>query len=218
MKSKYDSIAACALLAVAFASAIMLWPSSGLGDESTAPAPSAADEVQPSAAPERSDAVQNSWEKYQIILQRNIFSQQRGPIRRSREERPRPVITRNPESYLVLKGIVQENNTFIAFIEDTRTNTAVEYHAGDSVARGVVKNFTLDSIEYQLDNKATQVTVGHDLEGGQGTIPMNRLLQMSAASSPPSDPNAATATPTPSGDEAEILKRLMEQRKQQLGK
>ncbi len=218
MKSKYDSIAACALLAVAFASAIMLWPPSGLGDESTAPAaPSAPDDASSPVTSDRSATRQNSWEKYQIILQRNIFSQQRGPIRRVREERPRPVITRNPESYLVLKGIVQENNTFIAFIEDTRTNTAVEYHAGDSVARGVVKNFTLDSIEYQLDNKATQVTVGHDLEGGQGTIPMNRLLQMSAASSPPSDPNAPTATPTPSGDEAEILKRLMEQRKQQLG-
>ncbi|MEJ2701797.1 MAG: hypothetical protein P8Z79_05085 [Sedimentisphaerales bacterium] len=217
MTSKHDSIGICALLAVAFTSAIMLWSPSGLGGESAAPAPSATDEAQPPVAPERVATAQNSWEKYQIILQRNIFSRQRGPIRRMREERPRPVVTRNPESYLVLKGIVQEDDTFIAFIEDTRTNTALKYHAGDSVARGLVKNFTLDSIEYQLEDKTAQVTIGHDLEGGQGTIPMSRLLQMSTVSSSPRDPNAATGTPAPSADEAETLKRLMEQRKQQLG-
>ena len=217
MKTKYDSIAARALLAVAFACAIMLWPPCGLGGESTAPAPSAADGTQPSDASERGATAQNSWEKYQIILQRNIFSQQRGPVRRMREDRPRPVITRNPESYLVLKGIVQEDDTFIAFIEDTRTNTALKCHAGDSVARGVVKNFTLDSIEYQLGDQTTKVTIGHDLEGGQGTIPMSRLLQMSAASAAPRDPNVPAEKAAPSGDEAEILKRLMEQRKQQLG-
>jgi hypothetical protein len=127
------------------------------------------------------------------------------------------VITRNPESYLVLKGLVQENNAFIAFIENTQNNMVLKLREGDSVARGSVKNFTLDSIEYQFEDKTISVTLGLDLEGGQGTLPMNRLFELSANASTPSDPNAPTQQSTPSAEEAEILRKLMEQRKQQLG-
>ncbi|OHB76028.1 MAG: hypothetical protein A2Z25_22040 [Planctomycetes bacterium RBG_16_55_9] len=187
------------LLAVAIGAAITLGSQSVVGQEAAA-----------------TDS-QNTWAKYQIILQRNIFSRQRGPIRQRDAERARPVVIRNPESYLMLKGIVQEDGTFIAFIEDTQGNKVLRLREGDSAARGVVKNFTLDSIEYQRDDKTVGVALGRDLEGGQGTLPMSRLLELSAASSPVSDPNAATKPSAPSEDEAEILRKLMEQRKQQLG-
>lgn len=207
MKNKHSHMSVCMLLAVALGPVIALWPQSGRSQEAAAPAPSAVEGTEP----------QDTWAKYQIILQRNIFSRQRGPIRQRRAERARPVVTRNPESYLLLKGIVQEGGVFIAFIEDTRSNGVLRFREGDNVARGLVKNFTLDSIEYQLEDQTTSVVVGRDLEGGQGTLPMDRLLELSATSSPTSDPNAATEEPTPSGDEAEILRQLMEQRRQQLG-
>jgi hypothetical protein len=211
-------------LVVALGSAIILWPQSGLGQETTTPALSAADETQPLVTMERPVAGQDSWAKYQIILQRNIFSRQRGPILQMSDERARAVITRNPESYLLLKGIVQKDSTFIAFVEDTQGNRVLKLHEGDSVARGIVKNFTLDSIEYhhkasltgQLEDKTISVALGRDLEGGQGTLPMNRLLEMSATSLPISNPNAATKETGLSEEDAEILRKLMEQRKQQL--
>jgi len=197
--NKSKAISTCLLLAIAFSSALILWPQSGLG--------------QPTTATE----AQDTWAKYQIILQRNIFSRQRGPIRQRREQ-ARPVIIRNPEAYLVLKGIVQEDGTFIAFVENTQSNTVLRLREGDSIARGSVKNFSLDSIEYQLEDKTVSVTLGLDLEGGQGTLSMNRLLELSATTSTPSDPNAAaTEEAPPSEEEAEILKKLMEQRRQQLG-
>lgn len=196
----------CSFLTIALGSVIILCPQLGLGRQTSAPDPNAVDKTEP----------RDTWAKYQIILQRNIFSRQRGPIRQ-RRERSRPVVIRNPESYLVLKGLVQEGDTFIAFVENTQNNTVLRLHEGDSVARGTVKNFTLDSIEYQLEDKTIRVTLGLDLEGGQGTLPMNRLLELSATSSTPSDPNAATQEPVPSEEEAEILKKLMEQRRQQLG-
>jgi hypothetical protein len=199
MKNKSNTLATCMLLAVALGSVITLWPQSGLGREATA------------------TEAQDTWAKYQIILQRNIFSRQRGPLRQRRAEQARPVVTRNPESYLLLKGIVQEGGTFIAFVEDTQGNSVFRLREGDSVARGTVKNFTLDSIEYQLEDKTIHVMLGRDLEGGQGTLSMSRLFELSATSSPASDPNAAAEAPTLSGDEAEILRKLMEQRKQQLG-
>jgi hypothetical protein len=216
----YNKTATCFLPAFILGFAIILWPQFGLSQETTTSDSNAVDETQLPVAVEQPAAEQNTWAPYQIILQRNIFSRQRGPIRQRRATRPRRTVVRNPESYHMLKGIVQEDDTFIAFIENTQTNRVLILHEGGSVARGIVKNFTLDSIEYQLEDKTISVSLGRDLEGGQGTISMGRLLQMSATtstSSTTSDPNApATETPL-SGDEAEILKRLMEQRKQQLG-
>jgi hypothetical protein len=113
--------------------------------------------------------------------------------------------------------VVQQDGTFIAFVEDTQSNSTLRLVEGDSVAKGIVKNFTLDSIEYQLGEKTITVTVGRDLEGGVGTLPMSTLLEMSVTSSSASDPNAPVKESTPSEDEMEILRKLMEQRKQQLG-
>jgi hypothetical protein len=214
---KSNSITTCILMMAVLWAAIITWPQSGHGEETTAPDPSSAKETQPPSRMENDKAEQNSWAQYQIILQRNIFSRQRGPVRQRQAAQARPVITRNRESYLMLKGIVQQDSTFIAFVEDTQNNGILKLREGDSIARGVAKNFTLDSIEYQLQDETVSVTVGRDLEGGQGTLPISTLLQLSATSRPASDPNAAAREPTLTGDEAEILKKLMEQRKQQLG-
>jgi len=197
MKNNYNRMTACMLPAVALGFIITMWPQSGLSEIAMEP--------------------KDAWAKYQVILQRNIFSRQRGPIRQRLAAPARPVVTRNPESYLLLKGIVHEDDTFIAFVEDTQDNMVLWLREGDDIARGTVKNFTLDSIEYQLEDRTIIVAVGRDLEGGQGTISMNRLLELSATSSPSSDPNAATEEPTLSGDDAEILKQLMDQRKRQIG-
>jgi hypothetical protein len=216
---KYNILSICLLLAVTLGFAVILRPQSGLGQEATTPDPNSGDANEPPVMVEQPAAAQGTWAAYQIILQRNIFSRQRGPIRRSRDDRPRPVITRNPESYLLLKGIVQEGGTFIAFIENTQNNTVLRLRDGDNVARGIVKNFSLDSIEYQLEDKTISVGLGRDLEGGQGTLSMSRLMELSAAvPSTVSDPNAPkTQTAPSSAEEEEILRKLMEQRKQQLG-
>ncbi|MBN2314613.1 MAG: hypothetical protein JXM79_11840 [Sedimentisphaerales bacterium] len=216
--NKYNALSICLLLSVALGSVLFLRPQSSLGQDATAPDPNAVDGNEPPVTVERSTDVQNTWASYQIILQRNIFSRQRGPVRQRRAERPRPVITRNPESYHILKGIVQEDGTFIAFIENTQNSTVFRLREGEGVARGTVKNFTLDSIEYQQGDQTVSVALGRDLEGGQGTLSLNQLMELSASSSSVSDPNAAPKATVTSEEEAEILKKLMEQRQQQLGR
>jgi len=203
---------------VALGFIITMWPQSGFGGDANEPLVTAAPlRLGPSPRRERAEAGQNTWAKYQIILQRNIFSRQRVSPRQKQRQRPQRVVTPNPESYFLLKGIVKEGGTFIAFLEDTRSNGVLKLHEGDSVARGVIKNFTLDSIEYQMEDRTISVALGRDLEGGQGTITMNRLLELSVTSMPTGDQEGATEEPIPSEDEAEILRQLMEQRRQQLG-
>ena len=161
---------------------------------------------------------QGPWAAYEVILNRNMFSRQRGdrPVQRADGPR-REVVMPNPESYFRLKGIVQEDGTFIAFLEDTRGNSVLNFRQGDAVARGSIKALTLDSIEYQFGDQVTTIQLGKDLEGGQGAVTMNELMQFSESAA--GVPTEASAEPAeaPTGEAADILRQLMERRKQQLG-
>jgi hypothetical protein len=160
---------------------------------------------------------QDAWENYQIILQRNIFSRQRGPrIDRSQRRQMDAPPPPTPESYHILKGIVQENGVFIAFIENTQRGQILKVREGDSVARGKVTNFNLDTIEYQYEDSKVTVSMGLDLEGGKGTTTLNQIYELSQSYTPTSQEKTEESS-SPSADEAEILKQLMERRRQQLG-
>jgi len=199
MKNYFNRMAIGALSTVALGFAIAMWPGTGLGRDNAEPP--------------------DPWARYQIILDRNIFSRQRGPIRRPEDdEEPREIVMPNPESYLLLRGVVQEDGTFMAFVEDTRSAEILRLHKGDSVARGVIAALNLDVLEYEWEGRKIAVRMGYDLEGGHGAVTANELMEWSQTSATTGSEAAATEEPAaPTGDEAEILKRLMEQRKQQLG-
>jgi len=197
MKKNCHKLATGSLLASILGLLVTLLPAAGLGQNSA----------------ERQD----SWAKYEVILQRNMFSRQRGFAQRRDTERDRTVVVPNPESYLLLKGIVQEDGQFIAFLEDTRSSTVLKVRQGDPVARGAVKSLTLDSIEYEFAEETTTVHIGQDLEGGLGAVTMNQLMEYSEDSAGAPDAQQTAPTETPTGEEADILKQLMERRKQELG-
>jgi len=199
MKNCSNRMAVGVFSTVVLGLAVVTWPGSGLGQDS-------AEQTDP-------------WAKYQIILERNIFSRQRGPIRRPDEveEKPREVVVPNPESYLLLRGIVQEDGTFIAFIEDTRSATILKLRQGDSVARGTIATLSLDSLEYELEDKKTTIRMGYDLEGGHGAVTASELMEWSQTSAATGSGATDAQTPAaPTGEQADILKQLMERRKQEL--
>jgi len=216
MKTNCSKPAGAWSLAIAVGGLILiLWPAAGQCQRSRQAVSEPAPASDPNAA-----APANSWASFDIILQRNIFSRQRRPVRRQETVVERPVRPApNPESYYLLRGVVQENDDFIAFIEDTQTSTVLRLRRGDPVARGTIKTLTLDGLEYQMEDKTTVVHLGRDLEGGHGNLTASQMMDFSAmpASSPTGQPSQTTPTTPPSGAEADILKRLMEQRRQQLG-
>ncbi len=184
-----------------------------------APAGRITKRAEPSPAPapmarrSRSDRGEQ-WAKYNLIVDRNMFSRTRqGPLS-ERLVDDRPKVAPNPESYFLLKGIVQEDNHFIAFVEDKRTGSVLRLREGDTVARGLVKSLNLDGLQYQFQDKAISVSLGSDLEGGSGAVTAGDLASFSATAAPAA---SSTGSAPPSADEAEIIKRLMEQRQQQLG-
>lgn len=198
MNKHNNKIAVCILQAIVLIFIITILPQSGLGE---------------GAEVRKKDA----WEDYQIILQRNIFSRQRGPrIDLSQSQRTDAPPPPSPESYHILKGIVQENGVFIAFIENTQRGQIFKVREGDTIARGKVETFTLDTIEYNFEDRKVKVAVGNDLEGGKGTVTLNQMYELSQSYTPTTQQTPKESS-TPSADEAEILKQLMERRRQQLG-
>ncbi|HSW00073.1 MAG TPA: hypothetical protein VLI39_07870 [Sedimentisphaerales bacterium] len=215
MKTKCSSRSRVLSWAMAAAGLILvLWPETGQGQRSRRETTQTTVAVDPNAA-----AQPNAWASFDIILKRNIFSRQRTaprPVAERREEPPR--VMPNPESYYLLKGVVQENDDFIAFIEDTQSGTVLRLRRGDPVARGAVKTLTLDGLEYVMEDKTVVVQMGRDLEGGHGNLTPRQMLDLAATpASPPSAPSATSPTTAPSGADSDIIRRLMEQRKQQLG-
>jgi len=157
---------------------------------------------------------QSPWTRYEVILERNMFSRQRGFAQQRGDEPGQVAAVPNPESYLLLKGVVQENGQFIAFLEDTRSNSVLRLQEGAKVARGVIKSLTLDSIEYEFGKRTITVRIGQDLEGGFGAVTMTELMEYSDS---PTGASQDATTEAPTGEEADILKQLMERRKQELG-
>ncbi len=160
---------------------------------------------------------EDSWAAYRIIVERNMFSRQRGPrvdpSRRQRMNAPVPT----PESYYVLKGVVQEDGVFIAFLEDNQRGRILRVRKGDKVARGVITDLTLDSVEYQFGDRTVKVAMGFDLEGGQGRITFDQMYELSQGYTATTSEEGESESSAPSADEAEILKQLMERRRQQIG-
>jgi len=207
------------LAVVAAGLILLLWPQAGhCQQRSRRRTPEMAQPADPNAA-----AQPNSWESFGIILNRNIFSRQRRPVRVETERvEETPRVMPNPESYYLLKGVVQQDDDFIAFIEDTQNSTVLRLRRGDPVARGTIKTLTLDGLEYLKDDKTTVVQMGRDLEGGHGNLTNRQMYDLAATpASPTTGQSTAASSPTPSaapsGADSDIIKRLMEQRKQQLG-
>ena len=111
------------------------------------------------------------WARYNVILQRNIFSRQRTAFRpRDRNSESQVVAVPNPETHFVLRGIAQEDNQVIAFIEDTQGGGVLRLRQGDRVARGAIKTLSLDALEYQLEDKTISIRLGCDLEGTRAPV------------------------------------------------
>jgi len=200
----------------------------GESQESTGPEegqelPSPGEGQEPTGSQEDQKAIKtsDSWDTYKIIVERNMFSRQRGPrVDRSRRQRQVPVAppVPDPESYVVLKGIVQEDGAFIAFLEDTQSGQILRVRQGDGVVRGKIKALTLDSIEYEFEDKTTTVTMGLNLQGGRdGTLFTGMYESSQTSSTTPPEGTTESSSISPE-DEAEILRQLMERRQQQIGK
>lgn len=190
--------------------------------------------------PAREEAQRAFYDRYAVVIERNIFSRDR-PRRVVRPwEVPREAEVRRaeppPEDSLVLRGVVREGGVHTAFVEDLGTGKILKLKAGEAVARGRITAITIDGIVYERGEERTTVDIGRTLsgrsaaaaiasprrEGGPpgradlGFLGRLRPEQAAPTSSQTSPPEATSSTGQASESggtsEADIIERMRQRR------
>jgi hypothetical protein len=146
------------------------------------------------------------WERYEILVERNIFSRSRGGPRAGDEEpaeRPAP----RPEEFVYLRGVVCLDGRALAVVEDMRSGRIRRLRAGDALLRGAVGRVGLRGMEYVRDADSVMIAVGDNLARSASPAPASGAEQAGA-------PPAADEAPGGAGD---ILERLRQRRLRELG-
>lgn len=148
---------------------------------------------------ERSAAAAGSMDpKFAVMVQRSIFSRDRG--RPGSGQPDRPTTTRaaplTAEQNVVFAGVLRVGDAYAAFIENQTTRSTNVVHVGESLARGKVSEITLDSLTYEANGVTRRVEVGQNMAGEQPSA-----VATTATTSPAGDV-ASGAQPPAGGDVA----------------
>jgi hypothetical protein len=164
------------------------------------------------------------WEDYRILSERNIFSRNRVKVEKPVFVEPRS-IQREPdreEGYLVLRGVTKQADQFVAFIEDSRTMEIRKVLKNGIIGKGKIKKITLDYITYELEGKSARVNIGMTM-GGEAA---ESVSGYDSGFEAPKQQDFLNFSPTvqeetkaeTTGESAkDILQRLKERRKKELG-
>lgn len=169
-----------------------------------------------------------SWDRYRVLVERNIFLRDRRPARPRGSSRPIQRVVRDSDRDIVLTGIGRRDGETVAFFENTATGVTTRTSVGQAVGKGRARSITLDVVDYERDGSVSRIEIGYALQGG-------RFVRETVAAGPPAttrpgEPSgsttgpAAETRPAPSGsdtktsDIADILKRMRQRREQELRK
>jgi hypothetical protein len=179
----------------------------------------AADEA-PASAPEFKD--------FKIILDRNVFDPSRSQ-RSSREERGRRV---QPPDRLALMGVLIDNGKAVAFFEGSQREYNTELQRGETIDGYTITNIRTDRLIMQKGNQRIDLPVGSSLTKRSGEDWALSSREASEESSPrygSSDKDSvtsgsiasgaqerSTASSVNEGSSNDIMKKLMERRRQEV--
>ena len=151
------------------------------------------------------------WEDYRILIERNIFSRDRGRAAFEAEapERTVPREEPAPERYVLLRGVVRREGEFVALLEDMRSGELIHTRTGDQLVRGTVNEVRLDGIEYVFAGESRRVSVGENLERSDLPTPLSATVGQTGDTDTVPIPGAG-------GPAADILERMRQRRERQL--
>jgi hypothetical protein len=168
-----------------------------------------------------SDSDTTDYDSFQIIIQRNIFDPNRYPhtSHYHRESRGVPTFS--------LAGVMSYRKGLFAFFSGTSDDYQKVLQQGGTIAGYTVTNITFDGAQLLASGKTIDLKVGAAmrLEGSDWELsaPGNwggesTTTETSSSGTSTAQPASESSTPPPSagGPSSDILKRLMEQRQQQL--
>ena len=163
------------------------------------------------AAPPTNAPAIADYSSFRIIADQNIFDPNRYP--HAGRSRPRSVSRSAPGFSLV--GTMSYQQGMIAFFDGTDSDYRKVLTLNGTIAGYRVEAITLNGVRLTSTNKPVELAVGGQLrqEGGQWQPAGQGEAPLSQAETPALEPSSAPAS---SGEANDVLKKLMQQREQEL--
>ncbi|HUS46705.1 MAG TPA: hypothetical protein VM098_01190 [Phycisphaerae bacterium] len=147
-----------------------------------------------SALPAETDAG-DSWDRYRVLVERNMFLRNRRPPRPPGQSGGSTVrLVRDSDRDIILTGISRHDDEYVAFFENTATGLTSRIGTGQPVGKGRTRSITLDGVEYERDGAVTQIEVGRTLTGTYVVRTTTRPAATQPAG-PPSGPEESATQP-----------------------
>ena len=166
----------------------------------------------PSAPPSESGAPTNSGRDstpFKLITDRNIFNSARS----ARGSRPAPDTRRRPSpETLTLVGTMSYDKGAYAFFDGSRPDYRKVLEIGTSIADHTLLAVSTDAVTLQATTNTFELRIGGQLRRGEDRW---EIVPGSAPAREAGSANPSSALAAP-GDEDEVVRRLMQQREQEL--
>ncbi len=177
------------------------------------------------ASPQRTGI---EFESFSFILDNNIFDSNRQDRERLEAERRRNQQRSIPVDRFALVGTMHNEGEAFAFFTGSDQDFRSVLNVGQAIAGYNVKSITKEIVELERNEEVIEFRIGMEMtrQGSEDwTLIENSRsdwgkLGGSSRSTRPSSSNASsTSKPAPlSGDKSDILRKMMERRKQQMNK
>lgn len=163
----------------------------------------------------------NAFENFKLILDRNIFNPDRRAPRERDKERERQPEPPREESFTLL-GTMSYADKQLAFFSGTDSEWSGAVKLGESLANHKVSSVDYDKVILEYEGKIIELSIGAGrLKRGEeawNTTDQSELNSSRSSSDRMGSNVSDSGEPDLSGLESnDILKQLMERRKQQMG-
>ncbi len=176
------------------------------------------------------EPVRNSidFESFSFILDNNIFDSNRQDRERLEAERRRNQQRSIPVERFALVGTMHNEGEAFAFFAGTERDYQSVLEIDQSIAGYTVKEISKEIVTLEKEGEQIEFRIGMEMtrtgdepwkliENSSGNWGQSSGRSRSARSTSTSSPSATTSNPL-SGSKSDILKKMMERRKQQMTK
>jgi hypothetical protein len=132
-------------------------------------------------------------EDYRVLSERNMFLRNRARPPSSHHAPTAAPAADTGDGRIVLTGIIQQGEDYVAFFEDTRTGKTTLAQVGALLGRGQLVTITMDAVHYACAGNTLKIAIGSTLTGAAASPGRAAAPTSTAATAPP----AAPAAPTP---------------------
>jgi hypothetical protein len=166
-----------------------------------------------SGAEQANNSATTDFSSFQIIAQRNIFNPDRYPRMSRHRSTPRAVVPA-----FSLAGTMSYRKGMFAFFDGTSPDYQKALQEGGAIAGYTVTKITLDGVQLQAAVEKVEMKVGEQMrQESEGVWQLSGPSELPATEiegENPADETSATNAPS-SGEENDVLKKLMQQREQE---